>query len=101
MVMAVHHHPVVMVMMMPAVIAMHIGTRVHSVMVMPDHHFLGTCNRRCGNGDRAKRCNNKSKLLHDVPLRFDRDTNIESGGTFPIETKRFLNSCSSGHSTID
>ena len=60
-------HPVVMVMM-PAVIAMHVGTRVHSVMIVPDHHFLGTCNRRYGNGDRAKRGNNKSKLLHDVLL---------------------------------
>ena len=61
------HHPVVMVMV-PAVIAMHLRTRAHSVVIMPDYHFLGTCNRRCGNGNRAKRCNNKSKLLHHVLL---------------------------------
>ncbi|MEI9924174.1 MAG: hypothetical protein WDN50_12165 [Bradyrhizobium sp.] len=62
-----HHHPVMMVTM-PAVIAMHLGTCVHPVVIMPDHHFLGTCNRRCGNGDGAKRGNDKSKLLHDVLL---------------------------------
>ena len=63
-----HDHNAVVMVTMPAVIAMHVGTRVHSVMVMPDHHFLGTCNRRCGNGNRAKRRNHKSKLLHDVLL---------------------------------
>jgi len=61
------HNPV-MVVMMPAMIAMHFGTRVEPVMIMSDHDFLGACNRRCGDGDRAKRCDNVSKLLHDVLL---------------------------------
>jgi hypothetical protein len=58
-------HSVVMAMV-PAVIAMHFGTRVHSVVMMSDHHFLGTCNRRRRDGNRAKRDYNVSKILHVV-----------------------------------
>ena len=61
------HDPVMMVMM-PAVIAMHFGACIETIMIVSDHHFLGTCNRRRGNGNRAKRYNNVSKLLHDVLL---------------------------------
>ena len=67
MVMFDDHDPIMMVMM-PAVIAMHFGAGIETVMVMSDHHFLGACNRRRGNGDRAKCSNNVSKLLHDVLL---------------------------------
>ena len=61
-------HKPVMVVMTPAMIAMHFGTRVEPVMIVSDHDFLGTCNRWRGDGDRAKRCDNVSKLLHDVLL---------------------------------
>jgi hypothetical protein len=61
------HDPVVMVTM-PAVIAMHFGACIEAVMIVPDHNVLGTCNRRRGDGDHAKRCNNVSKILHDVLL---------------------------------
>ena len=61
------HHPVMM-MTMPAVIATHFSPRVETVVIVSDHHFLRTCDRRRGNGNRAKRGNNVSKLLHDVLL---------------------------------
>ena len=61
------HDPVMMVTM-PALIAMHFGTCVETVMIVPDHDFFRTCNRRRRDGNRAKCCNNVSKLLHDVLL---------------------------------
>ncbi len=61
-------HDAIMMVMMPAVIAMHFGACIETVMIMSDHHFLCTCNRRRGNGNRAKCGNNVSKLLHDVLL---------------------------------
>ena len=67
MVMFDDHDPVTM-MMMPAVIAMHFGPRIETVMIVPDHDFFRTCNRRGGNGNRTKCGNNVSKLLHDVLL---------------------------------
>jgi hypothetical protein len=52
---------------MPTVIAMltEFGARVHMVAVaMLDHNGLSTRNRRRRNGNRAKRGDNVSKLLH-------------------------------------
>jgi hypothetical protein len=84
------YHSVVMVMA-PAVIAMHFGTRVHSVVIMPDHHFLGTCNRRRRDGDRAKRGYNVSKLLH-VILHLNGGSTLRRGERSrrkPRESKEF------------
>jgi hypothetical protein len=61
-------HDAVMMVMMPAVIVMHFGASIETVMIMSDHHFLGTCNRRCGNGNRAKCGNNVPKSLHVILL---------------------------------
>ena len=62
-----NHDPVMMVMT-PAVIVMHFGTRVEMVTIMSDHDVFSACDRRRRDGDRAKRGNNVSKLLHDVLL---------------------------------
>jgi hypothetical protein len=61
------HDPVMMVTM-PALIAMHFGTCVETVMIMPDHDFFRTCYRWRCDGNRAKRGNNVSKLLHVILL---------------------------------
>ena len=61
-------HDPVMMMTMPAMIAMHFSPRVETVVIVSDHHSLRTCNRRRGNGNRTKCGNNVSKLLHDVLL---------------------------------
>ena len=56
----------------PAVVAMfaEFGARAEVMMIAaaPDHDVLSTGNRRCRDGDRAKGCNNISKLLHVVLL---------------------------------
>src|ERR1700736_660524 len=68
------HHPVVMVPVafVPAAVAMfaHFGTRAVVVMIAAafDHDGFRACNRRPRNGDRAKGCNDVSKLLHNVLL---------------------------------
>ena len=61
------HDPVMMVTM-PAVIAMHFSPRIETVMIVSDHDFFRTCNRRRCDGDHAKCRNKVSKLLHDVLL---------------------------------
>jgi hypothetical protein len=71
------HDPIV-VMAMPAVIVMHFRTRVETV-VMSDHHVLGTCDRRRCDGNRSKRGNNVSKLLHIVLLVLMRDQHCAAG----------------------
>src|SRR5487761_2079089 len=82
MAMSDHHHPVVMVpasivapamIAVPAVIAMHFAAHAGMVSVaMPDHDGLGTGNRRCRDGDQAKRRDNVSELLHLVLLHYGR-----------------------------
>jgi hypothetical protein len=74
------HHLVVMA---PAMIAMHPVITMHMI-VMPDHDGLGTCNRRRGNSDRAKRGDNVSKLLHVVLLHCARIKH-HSAGNVPGE----------------
>jgi hypothetical protein len=68
------HNPIV-VMAMPAVIVMHFCTRVGAV-VMSDHDVLGTCDRRRCDGNRSKRGNNVSKLLHIVLLVFNEESTL-------------------------
>src|SRR5487761_2257474 len=76
MAMSDHHHPVVMVpasIVAPAVIAMQVAAHAGMVSVaMPDHDGLGTGNRRCRDGDQAKRRDNVSELLHLVLLHYGR-----------------------------
>ena len=56
----------------PAAVAMftHFGTRAVVVMIAAafDHDGLRACNRWGRNSDRAKGCNDVSKLLHHVLL---------------------------------
>src|SRR5512140_1716637 len=93
------HDPVGMAMapaFVPAVIAMfaEFGAGAVVMVAVPDHEGFGACNRRRGNGDRAKGCNDVTRLLHVVLSSFERGLNIASGGTFPGNTKRILNTCS-------
>jgi hypothetical protein len=65
------HHPVAvaMALIMPAAIAMAAKFGPRAVMVaVSDYNVLSTRNRRCRDGDRAKRGKNVSKLLHIVLL---------------------------------
>src|ERR1035437_1405615 len=58
-----------MIAMHLGTIAMHLGARAKVMMVAAlDHDGLSACNRRCCDGDRAKRRNNVSKLIHVVLL---------------------------------
>ena len=66
------YHPVGVVIppaAMPSMIAMlaEIGARTKAiVMAALDDDGLGICNRRRRDGDRAKSCENVSKLLHVI-----------------------------------
>src|SRR5690349_12514839 len=66
------HHPVGVAIppaAMPSMIAMlaKFGARAIAMMIAAlDHDGLGTCNRRRRDGDRAKSCENVSKLLHVI-----------------------------------
>src|SRR5712671_8073133 len=91
-----HHHPVAVTMApsaMPAMVAVHLGTRAVAIMMATalDDDGLGAGNRRRRNHDRAKGCDDKSKLLHDVISSVERGLNSASWGTFRRNRKRFLN----------
>jgi hypothetical protein len=67
------HYPVVMMpamITMPAMIA-HFGAGAVPVMIaVPNHDGFSTCDRWHRNGNRTKRGNDVSKLLHNVLLGY-------------------------------
>jgi hypothetical protein len=72
--------PIAMPAMVPAVIA------------MLDHDGFGTRNRRRRYRNRAKRCDNISKLPHVSPPPVKRGLNPQAEGTFRGNCGRILNS---------